>query len=203
MTTGPRRRGRPPGSTLDVAERREALLDAAETAIREHGPDVGLSTIAAAAGLTRSAVYAVFADRGALIEALNHRHVTAILTRIQAIIIEVAAPREQVRASIDVLAGWFEDHPEMSRLLRDGATGTDNPERTRIVTAFAAVLGAGFTARGLDPAPSHTWARATVGAITATLPWWVRERPMPREVLVEELTDLIWGGYGGAEPTDR
>lgn len=197
MTPGSRRRGRPPGSTLDVAQRRELLLDAAETAIRESGPDVGLSTVAATAGLTRSAVYAVFADRGALIEALNERHVTTILHDIETIIAEVDDPREQVRASVDVLAGWFADHPEISRLMRDGA-GADTPARTRIVTAFAAVLAAGFTARGLDPAPAPTWARAMVGAITATLPWWVREQPMPREVVVDQLTELIWGGFGGS-----
>ncbi|GAA1507932.1 AcrR family transcriptional regulator [Agromyces terreus] len=53
----------------DAAANREALLAAASATLNEH-PDAGLEAIAAAAGLTRRAVYGHFAGRDELIAAL-------------------------------------------------------------------------------------------------------------------------------------
>lgn len=56
----------------DAAENREALLTAAATALAE-ASDASLETIAAAAGLTRRAVYGHFAGRDELVLALIER----------------------------------------------------------------------------------------------------------------------------------
>ncbi|NDK91886.1 TetR/AcrR family transcriptional regulator [Gordonia desulfuricans] len=193
-----RGRGRPPGPPVDPARRREELLDAAERAIRVSGrPDVGLADIASAAGLTRSAVYAVFSDRSAVMEALARRHADIILRRLAAIVNGVTDPAEQTRAAIDILARWFDDEPALARAL----TGRlDRPAATDdglIVGTVADILRDGFIRRGGDPASAEPWAHALVGAVATTVGWWAQTRTMSREQIVDHLFLLVWAGFSG------
>ena len=198
MTVEPTRRGRgrPPGPPVDIDARREHLLDSAEAAIRRSGADVGLAEVAKEAGLTRSAVYAAFADRDAVIDALAARHARLIVERLGSVIQGIADPAAQTRAAIDILAAWFDDEPELARLLAgrlDQSGGGSG-----IVTAVAEILSVGFRARGADDSPAESWAHALVGAVSSAVGWWSRTRTIDRETLVDHLHLLIWSGFEGA-----
>ncbi|GAC58385.1 putative TetR family transcriptional regulator [Gordonia hirsuta DSM 44140 = NBRC 16056] len=181
---------------MDPAARRELLLDAAEEAIAASGAQMTLTQVAALAGLTRSAVYAAFADREALLSALARRHSEAIVARLQAAATLDASPREQTRAAVDILAAWFEENPELARLLDQRGEGAAHQESYG-AAAVTAVLEAGFTARGLDPAPAATWAQGLIGAVSSAVRWWMRTQTVTREELVDHLTTLIWSGFSG------
>lgn len=175
------------------------MLDAAEAAIRESGAAVGLAEVAATAGLTRSAVYAAFADRDAVIDALAHRHARAIIARLGEILADVDDPMEQTRASLDILASWFDDEPVLARLLAGRLDGPVRAGGGVIVSAIADILRAGFRARGGDEAAAEPWAHALVGAVASTIAWWSETRTMSRGQVVEYLFVLVWGGFSGAE----
>ncbi|MFM9378470.1 TetR family transcriptional regulator [Gordonia sp. VNK21] len=199
--TVPRRgRGRPPGPPVDPQVRREELLDAAERAIGRSGPDVSLAQVADEAGLTRSAVYAAFADREALVSALARRHSEQVVQRLWEVTRQVEDPREQTRLSVEVLAAWFDENPDLATMLdrhdenRSGRQG----RRSFIASSLAEILEDGFRARGLDPAPAATWARGLVGAVSSAVRWWAQTREVGRDELVEHLTALIWSGFDGA-----
>ncbi|GED99241.1 TetR/AcrR family transcriptional regulator [Gordonia crocea] len=192
-----RGRGRPPGPPVDQKQRRAQLLDAAEAAIRESGPDVGLADVAAAAGLTRSAVYASFADRNALLTALANRHARLIVERLGAIIGGITDPADQTRAAIDILAGWFEDEPELARALSAHLLPTTPSADGVVVDALTSILTEGFRARGRDEAPAATWAHALVGAISTTIAWWSTTRTVSRSDVVDHLFLLVWSGFAG------
>ncbi|GAB17368.1 putative TetR family transcriptional regulator [Gordonia effusa NBRC 100432] len=196
-----RGRGRPPGPPVDVDARRETLLDAAETAIANTGPDVGLAEIAAAAGLTRSAVYAAFDDREALLTALAQRHSSIIVERMTQILADPTDPRAQIRASIDILARWFEDQPTVARLLFARLNAARGDQPSFVISSLVSILANGFTARGLDPAPAATWAHGVIGAVSATIIWWAEEQTVSRTEVVDHLTALVWGGFAGAGDT--
>ncbi|GAB11613.1 putative TetR family transcriptional regulator, partial [Gordonia araii NBRC 100433] len=190
-----RRRGRPPGPPVDPKQRREELLDAAEAAIRSSGPDVGLADVAAAAGLTRSAVYASFDDRKALLDALAGRHARLIVERLVQIMGGIPEPAEQTRAAIDILAGWFEDEPALALAL-SGHLLPANPDADGVVIrTIAGILSEGFRARGRDDGPAQTWAHALVGAISSTITWWSSTRLISREEVVDHLFLLVWSGF--------
>ncbi|MBM7368635.1 TetR/AcrR family transcriptional regulator [Gordonia hydrophobica] len=200
--SAPRRgRGRPPGPPLDLEQRRADLLDAAEDAIRTVGPDVGLGEVAKIAGLSRSAVYAAFADRDALLDRLAARQSARIVERLGAVLATIDDPRAQTRAAIDILADWFETEPVLAPLLSTrlshagGASGS-------ILNALVQILRDGFTARGADDAGAEPWAHAIVGAVSATIGWWSRTETMPRTAVVDHLTDLIWAGFSGVSASD-
>lgn len=195
-TPSRRGRGRPPGPPVDPAQRREELLDAAERAITESGAQVSLAQVATTAGLTRSAVYAAFADREALLSALARRHSGRIVQQLQEVAAREVSPREQTRAAVDILAAWFEENPELARLL-DQRVDDEQFHQSYGATAVTAVLDAGFRARGLDPAPAQTWAQGLIGAVSAAVRWWIATGAITREELVDHLTTLIWSGFAG------
>ncbi len=108
-----------------------------------------------------------------------------------------ATPREQTRASVDLLAGWFEEHTELAGLL---AARRRTHGRSFVEDALTDVLEAGFVARSLDVAPAAVWARAMIGAVTASVEWWAATRTIPRTELVDQVTDLLWSGLSAANP---
>ena len=199
QTRARRRRGRPPGPPVDPTQRRGQLLDAAEVAIRESGPDVGLAEVAAAAGLTRSAVYASFTDRTALLDSLANRHTRLIIGRLARIAGGIADPAEQTRAAIDILAGWFEDEPQLAQALSGHLLPTAPLSDTAVVAAITGILSEGFAARGRDTAPAPTWAHALVGAMSSTITWWSATRTISREQVVDHLFLLVWSGFSGID----
>jgi hypothetical protein len=47
---------------------------------------------------------------------------------------------------------------------------------------------------GLDPEIAEPWAHGMVGAVRSAGIWWLDSRSLPRSVLVESLTNLLWEG---------
>ncbi len=200
-TSTQRGRGRPPGPPVDLDARRERLLDAAESAIRASGPAAGLADVATVAGLTRSAVYAAFADRDALIDALAERHAERIVDQIQGIVRGLSDPREQTRACVDILAAWYDEEPHLANALSHSLTGVGNG--SFLVDALAGVLKVGFELRGLESSPAEPWARGLIGAVSATVQWWAQTHSTSRTEVVDHLTSLIWSGFAGASEETR
>lgn len=157
------------------------------------GPEAGLVDVAHAAGLSRSAVYATFNDRCAVIDALATRHTSKILAEMQEIVRGLPDPREQTRACIDILARWFDEEPNLAQALSQHIGN-----RPSLASGLAAILAAGFASRGLEPSPAEPWAYGLIGAVSTTVHWWALTRSIPRSELVEHLTSLIWGGFAGA-----
>ncbi|ORM28676.1 TetR/AcrR family transcriptional regulator [Williamsia sp. 1135] len=191
-----RSRGRPPGPGVDPEARREQLLDAAEAEIAAHGTDFGLAGVASRAGLTRSAVYAAFADRDDLLTELTRRHTDRIIVGIASALNDVDEPRAQTRATVDVLARWMEENSKLAAVL---APRMQSGVGDSHVTGFLEqVLQVGFEQVGGNPRAAAPWARALVGAIWTTVAWWGKARTMDRVELVDHVTDLVWEGFAGA-----
>ncbi|WP_062377526.1 TetR/AcrR family transcriptional regulator [Demequina pelophila] len=118
---------RPPRA--DSARNREALLDAATALLRENF-DAPLDAIAAAAGLTRRAVYGHFPSRDDL----------------------VAAMLERGAARIAGAVGEARDEPPLHALARLGGALWDQVAEVRaFARAAVATPHAAFVARGLAP----------------------------------------------------
>ncbi|RAV09346.1 TetR/AcrR family transcriptional regulator [Mycolicibacterium sp. GF69] len=190
-----RGRGRPAGSRVDPAERQAALLDAAERAIRSKGPTVGLGDVAAEAGFVRSAVYAMFPNRDALMAALSERTAQRLLAEITRRADGSTDLRQRMSLFFDVVSGWIADEPNLYRALSgDPAAGVFE----RLAVAVEFMLAAAFASDQRAPAAAP-WSRAIVGSAVAAAEWWCRTETMPRVELVEHLTALCWDG-GAALP---
>jgi AcrR family transcriptional regulator len=171
------------------------LLDAAEAEIIENGVDFGLAGVAKRAGLTRSAVYAAFADRGDLLSALSRRHTESLVFEVGSTLNDLTDPRAQTRSTIDILARWMEENSKLAAVLAPRMqVGVGTSEVTGFIEK---VLDIALGQLEADVRASGPWARALVGAIWTAVDWWSKTHTMDRAELVDHVTDLIWAGFAG------
>jgi AcrR family transcriptional regulator len=178
------------------------LLDAAARVIRERGAEVSMAAIAAAAGITKPILYRHFGDKGGLFRALAERQTDELLSGIRDALLTAGSPRERTERAIDAYLAAIEKRPEVYRFVV-GRAVAEEPSVAGQVAGFierladdlAAVLR---TDLRLTPARSQAWAHAIVGMVRAAGDWWLDGRPVSRQRLVSELTELLFGGLAGA-----
>lgn len=194
-----RGRGRPPGPGVDYGARREDLLDAAEAVIAEWGDDFGMGAVGERAGFARSAVYAVFECRNDLLDQVAGRQVTRIRNGVVAAVVDVDDPREQTRSAISVLAWWIVNHEQLAATLAPRMCGGVGPGS--IAGQIEDVLGRALIQVGGNPRAAAPWSHAVVGATWAAVQWRSDSGGVRVGELINQVTELIWEGIGGATDT--
>jgi len=181
------------------AQRREALLDAADRIVQRDGPAASMATIAAEAGITKPILYRHFGDKHGLYAALTDRHTERLLAALQGAL-ELPGPRrDRVARTVEAYLATIEAEPQVYRFLvhADEAAGADSSVRSftrRVCELLAEGIG---SENGLDGSSvrAQTWAHGIVGMVQAAGDWWLEQRPCPRAEVVEELVVLLAGGY--------
>jgi AcrR family transcriptional regulator len=184
---------------LGRAERREALLDAADRIVQRDGPAASMATIAGEAGITKPILYRHFGDKDGLYAALTDRHTERLLTALQAALEQPGSRRDRVARTVDAYLAAIEAEPQVYRFLvhSDEAAGADSSVRSftrRVSELLAEGIGAENSLDG-SSVRAQTWAHGIVGMVQAAGDWWLEQRPCPRAELVEELVVLLAGGY--------
>ena len=203
----PRRPGRPAGRTIadGVIADRETLLTAAERLIRTEGTGVSLEAIASAAGVTKPILYRGVGDRDALVNALAERLSTRMADHVTRLVAEASSPRDALRRLVGgyldnaardrhlylyvTAGGASEDRVRQSLLLADGAA-----------RQFAERTAAYRNARGADPAVATVWAYGLIGLLHFVTLWWLRDQASDIEVVIDQITSLLWSGVGLEAP---
>lgn len=199
----PRPDGRSSRWDAHRAARREDLINAAITAIAEHGPGVGMDQIAATARTSKPVVYRYFADKTDLYRAVSTRLVERVLASILDVARRDPPPRTLIHASIDAYLELLEASPALYRFvaahpLIDTAGGEAAAFSTVVADLLGTQLAAQLREGGLDPAYAQPWGEGIVGFITATSMWWLDHRDaMTRPQLTAYLGALLWGGAAG------
>ena len=195
----PRRVGRPPGPRRDPAERREALLDAAVGAIRTHGADVSMADLAAEAGVTRPILYDHFGDRAGIAAALVQRYATGLGAGLAPLFSRPVPLREALRDGIELFCRFVEKEPELYRFLITAPPHAEGGSIDREVgNRVGQTISAALQSAGRDPSIGPIWGYAILGMVFVAAEAWAEDPPVPRRVLVDQLTELITGGLAGA-----
>ncbi|MEP7021366.1 MAG: TetR/AcrR family transcriptional regulator [Pseudonocardiales bacterium] len=187
------------------AARRDELIDAAITAVTQHGASVGMDQIASVAKTSKPVIYRYFTDKTDLYRAVSQRVVGDVLTTLVRVMETDPPPRELIHASIDAYLGLLEDNPELYHfvarhpLVEQAAGASDVVDFSTVVAELLTQhLGTQLRAAGLDPAAAHPWGEAIVGFISAASIWWIDHRDaMSRRQLADYLSSLLWGGAAG------
>jgi AcrR family transcriptional regulator len=190
------------------AERRQQLLKAAVSAIREIGPGVTMEQLANAGGVTKPILYRHFGDRDGLIGAIAERFSADLLSSVTAPLSSDADARALLRATVDAYVSFIERETNLYRFMVQHP-----PERSDGVAAMgglvdliarqvAQVAGERLRAAGRDSGAAVPWAYGIVGLVHQAGDWWVDDRTMSRDTLVGYLVSLLWDGLGAAQGAD-
>lgn len=190
-----RPRGRPPGPARDPARRRAEILDAAERVIAHAGTHMTIAQVAAEAGYARTAVYAVFPDLPALIDALAQRHMEGIITAADAVLAQPLPARALLRAIVRLMCDFVEDNPNLHHVMMqrlDSGETEHRPFFTRVSDWATAVFDVILRRLDADPALARIWATATVGAILMSAEAWAQDPDLSREQFIDRLAAFLW-----------
>jgi AcrR family transcriptional regulator len=180
--------------------RREELLDVADRVIQARGTSVSMDEIASEAGITKPVLYRHFGDKDGLYEALTRRYVDDLTDALQPAV-ATDDPRTRLAAAIDAYLSYVEREPERYRFLLHAG---EQPRTAPIVAEFRRrnIANCAFTSvenlqrAGLDPGFAEPWARCVNGMVRAAGSSWLESRSLPRGLLVQYLTTILWDGYG-------
>jgi AcrR family transcriptional regulator len=188
------------------AAKRTALLDAADRAIRKRGPQVSMNEIAAEAETAKPVLYRYFGDKGGLYQAVAERYVQMVMLAVRDALQKDGDPRSRLTQAIDGYLGLVESEPEIYRFLMHRAVN-ERAEAQATVADFirqlgaevAAVLAEDLRRAGLDGHAAEPWARGIVGMVQVSGDWWLENRSMTRERMVDHLVTLLWQGFAGLQ----
>lgn len=189
-----------------------------------------MDDIAAVGGTSKTVFYRHFGDRAGLYRAVAES-VDAMLTqRVNDAFAQVVdsrlprgpeltrsgpAQRALLRAAVDTYLQLVQDDPEVYKfivaapLVPAGERGLEDPATmaTDVMSGrMAALLADRLMAAGRDADQAATWGRAVVGMVSSVADQWLRSGDSAsgtgREELVEDVTDLLWGGLASAWPSN-
>ncbi|MBK1788944.1 TetR/AcrR family transcriptional regulator [Prauserella cavernicola] len=184
--------------------RRAEFVEAALRALDEHGPELGMEDVAAAAGVTKPVLYRHFEDKADLYVALGQRGTELLFERLLPAINAELAPVPRIRMALDAFFTVIEEHPNLYRLLARNSFA-DKPvdadvvaeDKEVIATALTALLGDYMRMFNMDSGAAEPWAYGIVGMVQNTGEWWLDKRTMSRDSVVEYLTKIIWAAIDG------
>jgi len=185
----------------DRSARREHLLDAADRIVQRDGPGASMAAIATEAGITKPVLYRHFGDKGGLSAALADRYTSRLLESLRTALSQGTSRRDRVERAVDAYLSAIEADPQVYRFLFYSEEASRVSHELRGFTGRLAETLATGIALELGTAPGvreQAWAHGVVGLVQAAGDWWIDARPCPREDLVRDLTDLVWGAYATA-----
>ena len=187
-------------ATPSTARRRQ-LLAAADRVIRRRGPNASMDEIAAEAGVTKPILYRHFGHKDGLHRALVRRYMRAIYRGSESALVETN-PRRRIAAAVDAFLAAVEREPEIFRFVRratnedPGVAGDAGALVRHHADEIARATRADLQRLGLDVDAAEPWAHGIVGMMQFVASWWLEHPDVSRERLVNQLTSLLWDGFG-------
>jgi AcrR family transcriptional regulator len=180
--------------------RRRQLILAADRVIRRRGPNASMDEIAAEAGVTKPILYRHFGHKDGLYRVLVRRYVRAIYRSAETKLAE-ENPRRRLAHAVDAFLQTVEREPEIFRFVRAISTEQEVADAAGAVVhrhadAIARTTRADLERLGLDADAAEPWAHGIVGMLQFVASWWLEHPDVPRERLVNQVTTLLWDGFG-------
>lgn len=206
----------PPRKRLTAAQRRAAILEAAQTVFADHGfHAASIDDIARAAGISKALIYEHFESKQELYASLLDQEANELFSRLATAVSQVdgaGAPR--LATGLDAFFGFVEERRDAWRMLfrenqdREAAARLDRivAQVTEVVAALIA-QDPGARSIGEEEAQRgqaiRMLAQLLVGSVQSIANWWDDHRDVPRERVVEVVMDFAWIGLDGLSRGER
>jgi AcrR family transcriptional regulator len=143
----------------------EAILDAASRVLVER-PEAGLAEVAKAAGISRQTLYAHYASREALIQALIQRATERVVAAIDAADLDAGPADDAMVRLLEI--GWasFDTDPFLMTFSESGVSAEEDRDRHEpIQRRVAELIVRGQREGDIDPSLPVNWILASVFAL--------------------------------------
>lgn len=182
--------------------RREELVDGTLEAIRKRGSSAGMDEIAAEIGVSKTVLYRYFTDKSDLTRATTMRYVETVLApRIYEAISTVGDDYALVRSTIAAYVETVDSDPEVYRYIMGNGGGADQTAIAESEQMFAGIVATviGERARdwNMDSGGAVPWAYSIVGGVQLATHWWITNRSMSVEDVIDYLTMMTWSAIAG------
>ncbi|MGU3436563.1 TetR/AcrR family transcriptional regulator [Actinomycetes bacterium M1A6_2h] len=182
--------------------RREELVDGTLAAIRLRGRDIGMDEIASEIGISKTVLYRYFNDKNDLTNATLERYVEVTLApriygAISVELDEFTLTRQVIAAYVETVAS----DPEVYLYVMSNSSGPNRDvvadSERMIAELLSTVLGERLRRMEMDSGGSVPWAYGVVGGVQLATHWWISNKSMTAEDLIDYLTMQVWGGIHG------
>jgi AcrR family transcriptional regulator len=179
--------------------RRAELVEAAVTAIDEHGPSAGIAEIAASAGVSKPVLYRYFTDKDDLYRAVGAWGANAVIEGLLPVLVSDLPIRDRVAQGCDAYLKLISRHPHVFFLLVEHPTNEDPlaDGKEMVAATISRTLGDALRDLGVDAAGAEPWAHGLVGLGLSTGEWWLRRKTMSRAAVSAYLSSFIWHAFEG------
>ena len=179
--------------------RRAELVEAAVTAIDEHGPSASIAEIAASAGVSKPVLYRYFSDKADLYRAVGAWGANAVIDGLLPVLLGDGPIRMRVESACDDYLQLISLHPHVFFLLVEHPTNEDPlaDGKEMVAATISRTLGDVLRGLGVDSAGAEPWAHGLVGLGLSTGEWWLRRKTMSRAAVSAYLSSFIWNAFEG------
>lgn len=197
-SSGPAYDGRRTRWDAHRAERREKIVDAALALLGEIGPEFGLDQVAARAGVTKPVIYRFFGDRASLVDAMGERATNQLAERMMPALYDEVALVPRIRAVIAAFVRFVDDSPNVYWLFARPVAGSTGDvagvHKEFVASALAGVLSEYIRSFGVEAPPEaeKVWAYGLVGFVQNAAEWWLENRTIGCDEVIDQLTTLVW-----------
>ncbi|GAB88944.1 putative TetR family transcriptional regulator [Gordonia rhizosphera NBRC 16068] len=182
--------------------RRTELTDGTIDAVRALGSDVGMDEIAAHIGVSKTVLYRYFTDKTDLGVATAVRFFeTTLLPRLTDAITDDVDEYTLARTVIGVYVNAVADEPNLYRFAlatSPSAAAAATADSEKLVAALlTSTLTVRLTERNAETAGAEVWSYALLGGIQRAVDWWMVDRILPVDDLIDYLTMMSWSAIVG------
>lgn len=176
--------------------RYEQIVEAARTAIEEHGPEALTGQIAKRAGLARPNVYRHFSSKDDLDHAVTRRAYQELRGEIRARLDPSGTPHDVIRATIAAQIIWADKHQNLYRFLisrgHQRRFRQCTVERSEFAAEINEVAARYFPRLADDPDTAEATLVGLIGLFDASVLRWLTRPVATREQLIDRLTAQSW-----------
>ncbi|UEA61472.1 TetR/AcrR family transcriptional regulator [Gordonia otitidis] len=182
-------------------ERRSELTDGTIDAVRTLGADAGMDEIATHIGVSKTVLYRYFSDKNDLGTAVTVRFFeTTLMPRLAEAISDDADEYTLTRTVIGVYVRAVADDPALYRfaLTNSPTSSVGSVESERLVAQLlTAAIVMRMEERSADTSGAKVWSHVLVGGIQRAVDWWMTDRDVSADELIDYLTMMVWSAIIG------
>jgi AcrR family transcriptional regulator len=201
-----------PRRRLRAEERRESILNAANTVFGQRGYDtVRIDDVAAAAGISKALIYEHFRSKQELYSELMNRAAIEMLDRIVAAGSSPGAEGpERLERGARAGFSFVTEEPEAFQMFVRDVTDPEIAQQQAALRRGAVAAMVGImelepprTREGLSRRNLEQLAEMTVGGFYALGAWWLLNRDTDVSELISMMLSFMWFGLGRMQAGER